>query len=60
MAARGHQHLRVQKQQQTDGSNASEVIGLDRDQRIEEIARMLGDEGVRQSSVKMAKELLSL
>ena len=60
VAARGHQHLRVQKQQQTDGSNASEVIGLDRNQRIEEIARMLGDEGVRQSSVKMAKELLSL
>jgi DNA repair protein RecN (Recombination protein N) len=60
VAARGHQHLRVQKQQQADGSNASEVVGLDRDQRIEEIARMLGDEGVRQSSVKMAKELLSL
>jgi DNA repair ATPase RecN len=36
------------------------VVGLDHDQRIEEIARMLGDEGVRQSSVKMARELLSL
>lgn len=60
VAARGHQHLRVQKQKQDDGTNASEVVNLDRDQRIEEIARMLGDEGVRQSSVKMAKELLSL
>ncbi len=60
VAARGHQHLRVQKQKQEDGTNASEVVNLDRDQRIEEIARMLGDEGVRQSSVKMAKELLSL
>lgn len=60
VAARGHQHLRVQKQQQEDGTNASEVIGLDRDARIEEIARMLGDEGVRESSVKMARELLSL
>jgi DNA repair protein RecN (Recombination protein N) len=60
VAARGHQHLRVQKQPQADGTNASEVVGLDHDQRIEEIARMLGDEGVRQSSVKMARELLSL
>jgi DNA repair protein RecN (Recombination protein N) len=60
VAARGHQHLRVQKQKQDDGTNASGVVNLDRDQRIEEIARMLGDEGVRQSSVKMAKELLSL
>ena len=60
VAARGHQHLRVQKQKQDDGTNASDAVNLDRDQRIEEIARMLGDEGVRQSSVKMAKELLSL
>lgn len=41
VAARGHQHLRVEKRV-SDGNTHSTVVALSHEQRIEEIARMSG------------------
>ena len=59
VASRGHQHLQVRKDLQL-GLPTSEVIALHGDARAAEVARMLGDEGLEDRSLELAKELLSL
>lgn len=59
VAARGHQHLRVLKKP-AKGTPLSELTLLDQEGRITEIARMLGDEGAKQTSREHAKSLLAL
>lgn len=60
VAARGHHHLRVVKKSAKDGAPLSELTLLHADARVDEIARMLGDEGAKTTSREHAKSLLSL
>ena len=60
VAARGHQHLRVLKERSDKGLPISALTALDADQRIDEIARMLGDQGAEKTSREHARSLLSL
>jgi DNA repair protein RecN (Recombination protein N) len=60
VAARAHQQLRVQKSINEQGQPTSQVQVLSSDQREEEIARMLGDEGLANPSRELAKDLLKL
>ncbi len=57
VAARGHHHLRIEKEHGKD-STASRLHLLQDDHRITEIARMLG--GSSQTALAHAKELLSV
>lgn len=56
VAARGHHHLRIEKEH--GNTTASRLLALDPEQRILEIARMLG--GKSHTAVAHAKELLEL
>jgi DNA repair protein RecN (Recombination protein N) len=59
VAARAHHHACVTKN--TDVQPAlSQVVLLDSEERVTEIARMLGDEGLKTPSTQLARELLSL
>jgi DNA repair protein RecN (Recombination protein N) len=60
VAARGHHHLKVSKKSSAKSSPISELQALDHEQRILEIARMLGDQGAEQTSREHAKSLLAL
>jgi len=60
VAARAHQQLRVQKSINEQGQPTSRVLVLAADQREEEIARMLGDEGLANPSRELARDLLKL
>lgn len=60
VAARGHHHLQVSKQSQADGQIESRLTVLGPAERIDEIARMLGDEGLKTQSRELARELLTL
>lgn len=58
VAAQGHQHLFVSKQGQPHGTH-TRVKRLDRDQRVEEVARMLGGVDITRTSLSHAREMLS-
>jgi DNA repair protein RecN (Recombination protein N) len=60
VAARGHQHLQVVKTRSSEGPPVSQLIALKDDARVDEIARMLGDEGAEQTSRDHARSLLLL
>ncbi|MBU3724174.1 MAG: DNA repair protein RecN [Burkholderiaceae bacterium] len=60
VAARGHQHLRVLKERARDGLPISALTMLGPEQRIDEIARMLGDQGTEKTSREHARSLLAL
>jgi DNA repair protein RecN (Recombination protein N) len=60
VAARGHHHLQVSKSVNGQGQMESHLQALVGDARTEEIARMLGDEGLKSESRALARELLSL
>jgi len=61
VAARGHQHLRVLKQSNPDDATpVSQLQGLTNEDRVDEIARMLGDEGAQKTSREHARSLLAL
>lgn len=60
VAARGHQHLQVVKTRSSEGPPVSQLIALNDDARVDEIARMLGDEGAEQTSRDHARSLLLL
>ena len=60
VAARGHHHLQVVKTRSAKGVPISELIPLAEKTRVEEIARMLGDEGAEQTSRDHARSLLLL
>lgn len=57
VAAKGAQHWLVYKEQGED-QTTSHVRTLDREQRVEEIARMLSGEQITESAKKQANELL--
>ncbi|MFZ1470287.1 MAG: DNA repair protein RecN [Paracoccaceae bacterium] len=57
VAAFGARHWRVEKQV-VDGGTLSTVIGLDADQRVEEIARMLAGDTVTEAARAAARALL--
>ncbi len=59
-AARGHQQLQVSKQSDATGRPISQLRQLSDSERVDEIARMLGDEGAKQTSREHARSLLAL
>lgn len=59
VAARAHHHARVTKDAEVQPALSS-VSFLSVDERTAEIARMLGDEGLKAPSLQLARELLSL
>ncbi len=58
VAAHGHHQARIEKDEQAD-STRTWVHGLDADQRIEELARMLGGREVTEQTRAHARELLA-
>ena len=58
LASRGHQHLRVEKDE-LDGVTQTTVEPLVGENRIRELARMLGGDPESQASLEHAKELLA-
>jgi len=59
VAARGDQHYRVAKATQDDGQTVSSVTPLDKPNRVEEVARMLGGLAITATTRKHAKEMLN-
>ncbi len=57
IASRAHQHFLVEKEER-DGRTATAVRALDDDERVEEIARMLGGDPESAVSLEHARELL--
>jgi DNA repair protein RecN (Recombination protein N) len=60
VASRGHHHFRIAKKTSVKGSPSSELVALSDGQRVDEIARMLGDQGAEKTSREHAKSLLAL
>lgn len=58
VAACGHQHLRVSKLAGPDRV-VSQVTPLDREERVREIARMLGGQAISNASLEHAREMLA-
>ena len=58
VAAQGHQHLFVSKKG-LKGTTQTRVSHLTQDQRVEEVARMLGGLDITQTSMEHAREMLS-
>ncbi|SSC09441.1 DNA repair protein RecN [thiotrophic endosymbiont of Bathymodiolus puteoserpentis (Logatchev)] len=59
VAAFGHQHLRVQKAQEQSGAQTT-VAQLSDDQRVDEIARILGGSMITDKTRTAAAEMISL
>jgi DNA repair protein RecN (Recombination protein N) len=59
VAAQGHQHLQVRKTSDADSVETS-LTRLDKAQKIEEIARMLGGVKITKQTLAHAREMLSL
>ncbi|KGR94934.1 MULTISPECIES: DNA repair protein RecN [Burkholderia] len=59
VAARGDQHFQVAKGHDGAGGTVSTVVPLDRANRIEEVARMLGGLEITATTRKHAKEMLT-
>ena len=59
VASQGHQHLHVSKKVRKSKSS-TEIAGLNGDNRVQEIARMLGGIEMTQSTLTHAQEMLSL
>jgi DNA repair protein RecN (Recombination protein N) len=57
VAAQGHQHWKVEKQSSAN-STTSSITGLNRQERVEEIARMLGGTEITDTTRRHARELL--
>lgn len=58
VAGKGHSHLRVNKQKK--GSSAITTLEkLSDDQKVEEIARMIGNDKITQASLDHAKEMIA-
>ena len=59
VASQGHQHLQVRKSSK-DGVARTEIDTLEENQRVEEIARMLGGLDITDRTLDHAREMLSL
>jgi DNA repair protein RecN (Recombination protein N) len=57
LASMGHRHLRVEKDT-TEGVAATSIVALSGDERVREIARMLGGDPESETSREHARELL--
>ncbi|MEH6649138.1 MAG: DNA repair protein RecN [Motiliproteus sp.] len=61
VASCGHHHLHVSKQQQDDSEiNSTRIKQLGNDERVQEVARMLGGIDITQRSIDHAEEMLAL
>ncbi len=61
VASCGHNHLYVSKQQGDDSDiNSTRIKLLNQDQRVQEVARMLGGIDITQRSIDHAEEMLAL
>lgn len=58
VASQAHQHFRVVKQSQVDDTRTA-VVALDRNERLEEIARMLGGVRITEQSRAHASEMMA-
>ena len=58
VASQAHQHLYVKKDQTE--TTSSTVTLLDQNERIEEVARMLGGVNITENTIAHAKEMLNL
>ncbi|MCV6589465.1 MAG: DNA repair protein RecN [Marinobacterium sp.] len=59
VASQGHQHLFVSKQAKR-GHTLTRITQLDRDQRVHEVARMLGGIDITERSIEHAREMLMI
>jgi DNA repair protein RecN (Recombination protein N) len=59
VAARGDQHLQVTKATADDGKPVSRIATLNRQARVEELARMLGGVAITETTRKHAREMLA-
>jgi DNA repair protein RecN (Recombination protein N) len=59
VAARGDQHLLVSKAPGAAGPPVSRIVALERKQRVEELARMLGGIEITDTTRKHAREMLA-
>ncbi|MFT6916285.1 MAG: DNA repair protein RecN (Recombination protein N) [Motiliproteus sp.] len=59
VASRGQQHLYVNKKE-SKGLSSTQIQRLDKQQRVQEIARMLGGIDITQRSIDHAEEMLAL
>ncbi|PKG76324.1 DNA repair protein RecN [Shewanella sp. GutCb] len=57
VAGNGHQHMFVNKTSKS-GKTETSMVALDKDQRIEELARLLGGDTITSNTIANAKELL--
>ncbi|QYJ85170.1 DNA repair protein RecN [Shewanella mesophila] len=57
IAGNGHQHMFVNKQSKA-GQTETSMVPLDKNQRIEELARLLGGDTITNNTLANAKELL--
>jgi DNA repair protein RecN (Recombination protein N) len=58
VASQAHHHFRVEKSSQQD-QTSTEVYALDREQRLEEVARMLGGVKITEQTRAHASEMLT-
>ncbi len=58
VASQAHQHLQVNKTK-TDSDTSTDVIALDKQQRLEEIARMLGGMTITEQTRAHAQEMIN-
>jgi len=59
VAAYGHNHFFVEKRHTADHATTTDIIVLTGQQKVNEIARMLGGEKITQQTIAHAEELLS-
>jgi DNA repair protein RecN (Recombination protein N) len=58
IASKAQQHFRVYKQENKERTS-SEIIKLNKEERVEEIAKMLSGKNISSSAIINAKELLN-
>ncbi|OOZ13358.1 DNA repair protein RecN [Solemya velum gill symbiont] len=58
VASQAHQHLRVEKESSKSGTSST-VVALDEEQRVQEIARMLGGVEMTERTLDHAAEMVS-
>jgi DNA repair protein RecN (Recombination protein N) len=58
VAAQGEQHLQVSKSLE-QGQTLSRIVALDQEQRVEEVARMLGGVEITETTRRHASEMLA-
>jgi len=58
VAGNGHQHMFVAKHAKGSGTETS-MVALDKEQRVQELARLLGGDTITSNTLANARELLS-